>query len=76
MSTNVSFLKSPNIQDDVGKARTLINSNSCREALEFLLEIIKNSKGANDEQKENKIEPKLLPLYYLIGECYIKLNKI
>ncbi len=25
--------------------------------------------------KDNKIEPEMLPVYYLIGECYIKLGK-
>lgn len=26
--------------------------------------------------KDNKIEPEMLPVYYLIGECYIKLGKV
>ncbi len=26
--------------------------------------------------KEKKIDPKILPVYYIIGECYIKMNKI
>lgn len=47
-----------------------------QEALETLLKIIQQSKDNQGDQKDNKISPELLPVYYLIGECYIKLNKV
>ena len=33
-------------------------------------------KKSSINEKEKKINQKILPVYYLIGECYIKMNKI
>ena len=48
-----------------------------KEASILLSEIIKKYlKKNSSEMKEKKIDLKILPVYYIIGECYIKMNKI
>ena len=51
--------------------------NNPKEASLILGDLIKKHvKNTSADLKEKKIDSSILPVYYLIGECYIKLNKV
>ena len=65
------------IQTEISKAKKFIAINNPKEATIILNDLIKRyANNSNTKEKENKIEKEILPVYYLIGKCYIKLKKI
>ena len=65
------------IKNEISKAKKFIAIDNTKEATIILNDLIKRyANNSNSKEKENKIEKEILPVYYLIGKCYIKLKKI
>lgn len=69
--------KSPYIIAQITKAQSLMSMQQYEDAVN-LLEIVikKNSKRNSTITTEKQIDHALAPVYYLIGECYIRMQKL